>query len=308
MKLGVLSCSLFIFLSLQAFAMAPNSIFEAAKQNSTEYIQKFIDEGVNVNLKDGTGLTALHYAAAYANEAAIQTLLNNEARTDLKDLFDRIPLHYAASTLIGEQDLTNGKRDTYGVKAGSVALLIKANRHLLNAQDNEGDTPLHYAIGRYSRKGWKSAILLLEAGANANIPNKRGTTPLHSASDKPDGIIILLANGAKINSKDHEGNTPVLTLAKVEPLVDSGFADERKSYLQSLFLLESAGANLDEIGPNQKSARQMIFENDTEYLGLRKRYQELKKGFSFSNIEEFYAYVDTKYAELKLSLNMGSSP
>ena len=48
-----------------------------------------------------------------------------------------------------------------------------------NVQDDDGATPLHWAADR----GLTSmAALLLEAGANHSIPDESGMTPLHYAA------------------------------------------------------------------------------------------------------------------------------
>ena len=50
----------------------------------------------------------------------------------------------------------------------------------LNPQDNDGDTPLHYACAR----GYLEVVKqLVEAGADINMQNNVGDTPLHKAAN-----------------------------------------------------------------------------------------------------------------------------
>ena len=59
--------------------------------------------------------------------------------------------------------------------------------------------------------------LLLQHGADLNIPNNKGKTPLHEAieeNDKFDNypiVKLLLERGAKPNNKDDNGNIVNLT-------------------------------------------------------------------------------------------------
>jgi len=77
-----------------------------------------------------------------------------------------------------------------------------------NIQDKDGYTPLHYAA-------WKGHLkvveLLLEHGANPNIQDKDGYTPLHYAAWKGHLKVVelLLEHGANPNIQKHDGETPL---------------------------------------------------------------------------------------------------
>ena len=65
----------------------------------------------------------------------------------------------------------------------------------VNAKNNDGWTPLHYA----SRNGHTEIVkLLLEHGVDVNCKNNNGYTPLHLASEKRHTEIVnlLKQNGA----------------------------------------------------------------------------------------------------------------
>jgi ankyrin repeat protein len=59
--------------------------------------------------------------------------------------------------------------------------------------------------------------LFLERGADPNIKNKYGATPLHKAafSSRVDVVRLLLVHGADQTVKDEDGRTP-LDLARAE--------------------------------------------------------------------------------------------
>ncbi len=69
----------------------------------------------------------------------------------------------------------------------------------VNAQDCYGMTPLHYAM---RAKNADAAIALLNAGADPNIPNKKGLIPLSMIGYIPDRLDVLelmLKKGANVN-------------------------------------------------------------------------------------------------------------
>lgn len=79
----------------------------------------------------------------------------------------------------------------------------------LNSLDENGKTLLHYA----AEKGDQETIcMLVESGAEINIKNKLGETPLHFLTHLENGtkmIEYLLNKGAYIESRTNAGNTPL---------------------------------------------------------------------------------------------------
>ncbi|ETV89338.1 hypothetical protein, variant 1, partial [Aphanomyces astaci] len=74
-----------------------------------------------------------------------------------------------------------------------------------NFQDEEGNTPLHYA----SNELIAEVFLAHNGKCNPNIPNNRGQVPLHLAAMRGDiGVVSLLVHhGADITAVDEEGQT-----------------------------------------------------------------------------------------------------
>ena len=68
----------------------------------------------------------------------------------------------------------------------------------------------------FALRGNKKLVeILLELGADANLPDHRAKTPMYHAvqSDSADVLLVLLNNGAKLEHKDSDGNTPILVTA-----------------------------------------------------------------------------------------------
>ena len=82
----------------------------------------------------------------------------------------------------------------------------------VNAADNQGYTPLHFAV---SEDMVDVAAVLLNHGAGVNTYDNSGWTPLHVAASmaSPAMVLLLLEYGADLNSQSSSGQTP-LEIAK----------------------------------------------------------------------------------------------
>lgn len=95
----------------------------------------------------------------------------------------------------------------------SSAELLLENQSVSNAQDHDGNTPLHYATCQFITD------LLLKYNANPNIPNSIGIRPLHTAVQRRDldSVIYLLDNNAYVQVADDESwMTPLHMVMKEE--------------------------------------------------------------------------------------------
>ncbi|WP_285713947.1 ankyrin repeat domain-containing protein [Erythrobacter oryzae] len=100
-------------------------------------------------------------------------------------------------------------KESEGDKA--TEMLSKPGTQIVNTRDiTSGDTGLHIAVAR-SDLLW--VRFLLQRGADPNIRNKKGTTPLQMATALgfTDGVAALIKGGASIDIADQTGETPLIT-------------------------------------------------------------------------------------------------
>ncbi|KAF4416164.1 ankyrin [Fusarium acutatum] len=128
---------------------------------------------------------------------------------------------------------------------------------IVNVQDVEGNTALHYAASYFGGNGEASMPAfetLCGKGADASIQNNRGDTPLHNMLASVDGTIdkqilsLLLAHGAKINDLSRAGNSPLHIAARrldhhgvIDFLIEQG-ADTTIGHLRNNTPVHIAGS------------------------------------------------------------------
>ncbi|KAK8064358.1 hypothetical protein PG994_006996 [Apiospora phragmitis] len=152
------------------------------KNQVDEAALSLIDAGVDVNIQNSTGGTALMIAIALQRFRFVHALLDRGADITLFDTDGRNALHYAIRYSLG-----NLPPRVTGSNADSVAKL-NTNTGLGLATTFGG----HDLIG-----------VILDHGADINRPDKTGTTPLAIASSTGDltALKILLSRGARITTR-----------------------------------------------------------------------------------------------------------
>ncbi|CAK7330129.1 unnamed protein product [Dovyalis caffra] len=135
-----------------------NPLHTLALSGQINFMDKLLDDGLDVDDDDNDGFTALHKAIIGKKEAVISHLLRKGASPHVRDRDGASPLHYAVQV---------GAVQT-------VKLLIKYEVDV-NVADDEGWTPLHVAVQSRNRD---IAKILLINGADKTRRTKDGMTAL----------------------------------------------------------------------------------------------------------------------------------
>ena len=89
-----------------------------------------------------------------------------------------------------------------------VAYLLESKHAAVNAQDLQGETPLHHALVQRSPR---MVAFLIAHGADVNRRDRDGWTPIMTAAycDDPDDVKLLAAHGADPNAVSAQDLTPL---------------------------------------------------------------------------------------------------
>ncbi|KAJ3093008.1 Ankyrin repeat domain-containing protein 55 [Quaeritorhiza haematococci] len=166
--------------------------------NALDILMK--SHGLDPNLVDDEGRTALIYAAIGGHEKVLSLLFKRGTMLDLADYSGRTALHWACH---------------YG-RAGAARRLLKLRMGLLTLEDYHGKTCLHCAT--YAEKPDALAVILVKIQARRfkhrsqhelNRLDDEKMTPLMWATyhGNPQHVSMLLKSGANVYLKDIEGKT-----------------------------------------------------------------------------------------------------
>ncbi|KAF9616398.1 hypothetical protein IFM89_029652 [Coptis chinensis] len=100
------------------------ALHESAREGEIDKLNKYLDTGVSVNLKDSEGRTALHWAVDRGHINIVELLLSKNADVNAKDDEGQTPLHYAA--MCDREDVAE--------------FLVKQNADR-DVKDNDGKSP-----------------------------------------------------------------------------------------------------------------------------------------------------------------------
>ncbi|KAL8574487.1 hypothetical protein ACOMHN_060157 [Nucella lapillus] len=140
-------------------------LWSAALSGQTDDVRKRLEKGDDVNARDKSGYTALHYAARNNHlEVCRLLLLHGSEVNAVTKTGQATPLHRAAYT-------------------GSVEVvrLLLQNKADPLAVDTDGMTPLHKALERGHRE--TAQILVLDAPGTITVLDSRGRAPADLTQD-----------------------------------------------------------------------------------------------------------------------------
>lgn len=218
------------------------ALHAAAERGNNSLISAIVEAGGRLSSTDDKANTPLHYAVRSGDVDTIDLLIANGAspfpeNTDgfspfSEALADGVPLRpFFADDRVraksaAEQTLLHVAVASPEVDYDIVADIIDAGA-AVNAQDVDGNTPLHIAI---SHGNERIVLTLLSAGASGFIENYAGVSPIVQAADQQPQLLrsVVMRYGDE-TFRDDEGNTIVHVMAEagidemLRLLLDEGF-------------------------------------------------------------------------------------
>ncbi|KAK2850734.1 hypothetical protein FQN49_005371 [Arthroderma sp. PD_2] len=154
-------------------ATRSNEFHEAVENGELDLVNKFIEDGIDPNVRGGDFSSALHTAAMYGHDdIAVLLLAQEKIKVDVQDSRGRTPLWQAASN--GHLEITKKLLDTGRVNIQQKSL---TGRNLLWYAANSGQMNL--------------IRLLREAGADLYEPDADGITPIMAAEEEGLQEVVL---------------------------------------------------------------------------------------------------------------------
>ncbi|MFH0824680.1 MAG: ankyrin repeat domain-containing protein, partial [Pseudomonadota bacterium] len=163
-------------------------LMHAAWAGRTDMAAFLLDRGAEVDVTSDSGQTAQSLACDHGRPKVLELLLKRGADPNRKVVDEETPLFFAVRPTARElrERLWNRSTDRDGSESG-----VSGQSQVLQRQRRE------------------CIQLLLAGGADVNIANNRGATPLMTACEwgGTEEVNLLLEKGADVTRKDHEGAT-----------------------------------------------------------------------------------------------------
>jgi ankyrin repeat protein/predicted DNA-binding WGR domain protein len=176
--------------------------------NKEEFVKTLLRHKAQVNSQDIQGRYPLLQAVQNKQLTLVEILLASRADPNLKDSQSRNSIHWAINLSNADADASNEIENCLLTSGGD-----------LNAVDERGRSPLHYAFVKIGDPFNASAIdpietvsnIIARPGVNVDVRDKWGNTPLSYAAQRGSVIstLYLLKNGANIDNVNEDGNTPL---------------------------------------------------------------------------------------------------
>lgn len=211
--------------------VSPAELLKAAFMGDVELLK--LQDSVEVNHVDEVGRSALHYASAAGSVKCVEHLLKRGINVNLADRKGWTAIHIAVSKNFTEvaKLLIDAKADIFALLKHKCAparlsdvysstihfAAIKGNIEItkmlleqgatVNIPDSANMTPLHYAAFRNNPDYVK---YLLDNGAKCDIKDVNGRTPFHAAalSGMVTNVKLMVQHHAFINDEDVWSLTP----------------------------------------------------------------------------------------------------
>jgi ankyrin repeat protein len=197
-------------------AMGGTSLHKAADNNDVAAIKKLLADGAEIDARDASGATALLVATHGNRIEAAKALIEAGADVNAKDRIEDSPYLYAGARghlAILKMTLARGADLKSINRYGGTALIPASERGHVETVRTLIEAGV--AVDHVNKLGWTALLeaiilsdggerhqriveLLVKAGANVNLADGNGTTPLQHARTRGYDVIArtLVAAGA----------------------------------------------------------------------------------------------------------------
>ncbi|XP_055891225.1 ankyrin-1-like [Biomphalaria glabrata] len=222
----------------------PELFIEAVELGDIKTVQKLLDSGININMAYQRKTPIMHALDIDVIKFLVLNKANINVKMDTTPLLNAMSFSFLSAIRsrynwklsleelkqkqmiivgfflqncknIDETDLCGNSALLSSVKNG---LGLEVQKSLLekgckvNQQDLEGYTTLHVAVKNLNLD---LIQILLHYRASVNAKTNDGKTPLHLALEDQNIAKLLIVNGARVDSEDEFGNTPLLLASEL---------------------------------------------------------------------------------------------
>jgi len=250
-------------ISVSILSCGHSSVIDEIYREKITRLGQFLESGVHPDKGNIDGEKPLCTASRYNSPEHAEMLIhkgagvnclcrNDEPVLNLAIRFDSaeiVKLLVDNGSKFQKRDINSGDTPLHEAAAGGnpeiFKYLVKKGADI-NVKNSDGDSPIHKASGH----SLEIASFLIESGVNVNIKNKHGETPLHLAAKSRNAVTIeyLITHGADVNSRTKFNGTP-LNYASHMPLLKyeskSRIEMRIKKYIDTATILVRNGADLN---------------------------------------------------------------
>jgi len=201
----------------------------AAQEGHSDVCELLLKAGANPFATSESSMNAMHTAAVAGKVKIVQMLVVHKQLIDSKTKNSRTPLMLAAQEghrdvceallkagagpLVTDEDGVNAMHIAATYEQTNIIQLLATDKQLIDSKNKKGHTPLMLVT---MQGNLELCELLLKAGANPSVTDKKGANAMHWAanSGKTEIVRLLLAFKQLIDSKIKEGHTPLFLAAE----------------------------------------------------------------------------------------------
>jgi cytohesin len=175
-------------------------LWKAYEKNDVTEISTLIEEGADVNSTNDEGNTILHLVVKSRKMDLATLLIDNGADPNVRNKEGNSPLHIAVN---------NNRVEMVKMLIEKGADVNLEGKH--KSLPTQECTPLHIAVIESSMTKLALARLISQDDTNPGIPRRK-----ERSADSDRIIAILLEAGANPNVKDGDGSTPLMLASKLQ--------------------------------------------------------------------------------------------